>query len=103
MSAGANRGGHAASPVSCRSSTLLVRVEDVVLRLHSHMARVSAIGGAGIGCKLVGCSVVVEQRVSPSATVRKFLAVLFHDEGLRKHVWHIHGEGRLGALLRRPL
>jgi hypothetical protein len=26
-----------------RGSTLLVRVEDVVLRLHGHMARVSAV------------------------------------------------------------
>src|SRR5690349_4121013 len=61
-------------------SALLVWVEDVVLRFHGHMARVSAIRGAGIGRERVGCGVVVEQRVSPSAAVRKSLAVLFHHE-----------------------
>ena len=36
-----------ATPWTIASSPLLVRVEDVVLRLHGHMARVPAIGGAG--------------------------------------------------------
>src|SRR3984893_19206554 len=43
-----------------RGSTLLVRVEDMVLRLHGHMASVSAIRGAGIGRERVGCGFVVE-------------------------------------------
>ena len=52
-------------------STLLVRVEDMVLRLHFHMARVSAVRDAGgIGRPLVSCGVVVEQGVAPSAAVR---------------------------------
>src|SRR3954470_2810749 len=86
-----------------RGSTLLVRVEDVVLRLHGHMARVSAVRGAGIGREIVGCGFVVEQGVSPSAALRKSLAVLFDDEGLREDIRHIHDERRLRALLRLPL
>src|SRR6476620_6023383 len=62
-----------------------------------------AVRGAGIGRERVGCGFVVEQRVSPSAAVRKSLAVLFHDESLREDVWHIHGEWGLRALLRLPL
>src|SRR5580704_3969357 len=86
-----------------RGSTLLVRMEDVVLRLHGHMARVSAVRGTGIGRELVGCGFVVEERVSPSAAFRKSLAVLFDDESLREDVWHIHDEWGLRALLRLPL
>src|SRR5271169_1362832 len=87
-----------------RGSTLLVRVEDVVLRLHGRVARVSAVrGAAGIGRELVGCSIVVEQRVSPFPAFRKSLAVLFHEEGLREDVWHIHNEGGLRAPLELPL
>src|SRR6266404_9565292 len=86
-----------------RGSTLLIRVEDVVLGLHGHMARVSAVRGAGISSELVGCSFVVEHRVSPSAGFRKSLAVLFHQESLGKGVWHIHDERCLGALLGLPL
>src|ERR1700681_4463149 len=78
-------------------------MEDVVLRLHGHMARVSAVRGAGIGREFVGCGFVVEQRVSPSAAFWKFIAVLFDDESLREDVWHIHGKGGLRALLRLPL
>src|SRR5580658_8139307 len=76
-----------------RGSTLLVWVKDVVLGLHGRMARVSAVCGAGIGRELVRRGFVVEQRVSPSAALRKSLAVLFHDESLGKDVWHIHDEG----------
>ena len=57
----------------------------MILRFHRHMARMSAVRVAtGIGRELVGCGVVVEQRVSPSAAFREFLAVFFHDESLRK-------------------
>src|SRR5580658_2276988 len=87
-----------------RGSTLLVRVEDVVLRLHRRMARVSAVGEAfGIGRELVRCDVVVEHRVSPPAGFRKSLAVFFHHEGLGKEVWHVHGELGLRTLLLLPL
>src|SRR6202166_2634967 len=86
-----------------RGSTLLVWVEDVVLRLHWRMARVSAVGEAfGIGRELVRCGFVVEHRVSPPTAFRKSLAVLFHEERLGKDVWHIHHEGRLrGGCARR--
>src|SRR5262245_30799772 len=67
------------------------------------MARISAVRGARIGRKLVRCSFVVEQRVSPSAAVRKSLAVLFDDKSLCEDVWHIHGEGGLRAPLWFPL
>src|SRR3954452_198186 len=86
-----------------RGSTLLVGVKNVVLRFYGDMARVSAVRGAGIGREAVGCGFVVEQRVSPSAAFRKSLAVLFDDESLREHVWHIHDEWGLRALLRLPL
>ncbi len=36
-----------------RGSTLLVRVENVVLCLHGHVAHVSAIRGAGVGHEIV--------------------------------------------------
>src|SRR6202041_3631839 len=83
--------------------TFLVRVENVVLRLHRRVARVSAVWGAGIGRELVRYRVVVEQRVSPTAGFRKSLAVLFHDKSLGEDVWHVHDEGSLGALFRLPL
>src|SRR3954447_9006829 len=86
------------------SLALLVRMEDVVLRLHCRMARMSAVGEAfGIGRKLVRCRVVVEHRISPAAAFRKFLAVLFDHESLFKNVWHLDDEGRLRTLLLCPL
>src|SRR5258708_36501997 len=85
-------------------STLLIRMEVGVLRLHDRMARDSAVGQAfRIGLKLVRGGDVVEHRVSPSAAFRKSLAVFFHNESLAKDVWNIHGELGLGALLRLPL
>jgi hypothetical protein len=39
-----------------RGSTLLVRVEDVVLRFHGHVTRVPQSKRAGIGRERVGCS-----------------------------------------------
>src|SRR5579862_2004830 len=84
-------------------STFLVRVKDVVLRLHRSMARVSAVRWAGIGRKLVRCRFVVEHRISPPSAFRKSLAVLFHHENLAKDIGHIHSERSLGALLRLPL
>src|ERR1700683_3435871 len=86
-----------------RRSTLLVRVKNVVLRLHSRMARVSAVRRAGVGAELVRRRIVVEQRVSPSAAFGKSVAVLFHDESLLENVRHINDEGGLGALLRLSL
>src|ERR1700719_1627221 len=56
-----------------------------------------------IGREFIGCGVVVEHRVSPSAAFRKSLAVLFHHESLGKDVWHFHGERGLRALLQLPL
>src|SRR5271170_3820538 len=85
-------------------STLLVRVEDVVLRLHSLMARRPAVYGTRISRELVRCRFVVEHRVSPSAVVlQKSFAVLLHNESLLKDVWHIHDERSFRALLRLPL
>src|SRR5580692_1093563 len=79
-------------------------MENVVLRLHRRMARISAVRGTfGIGRELIGCGVVVEHRVSPSAAFRKSLAVLFHHESLGKDVWHFHGERGLRALFQLPL
>src|SRR5271154_5040256 len=79
-------------------------MEDVVLRLHWRMARVSAVREAfGIGRELVRCGFVVEHRVSPPAAFRKSLAVLFHDENLGKDVWHLYDERGLRALLQLPL
>src|SRR5690348_10337463 len=79
-------------------------MKDVVLRLYRRMARVPAVREArGVGGELVGLGVVVEQRVSPAAALRKALAVLLDDERLRENIRHVHREGRLGALLRLPL
>src|SRR5580693_7074914 len=79
-------------------------MEDVVLRLDRRMARISAVRVTfGIGRELIGCGVVVEYGVSPSAAFRKSFAVLFHHESLGKDVWHFHGERGLRALLQLPL
>src|SRR5580692_3929095 len=79
-------------------------MEDVVLRLDRRMARISAVRRTfGIGRELIGCGVVVEHRISPSAAFRKSLAVLFHHESLGKDVWHFHGKRGLRALLQLPL
>src|SRR5580692_11450627 len=79
-------------------------MEDVVLRLDRRMARISAVRRTfGIGRELIGCGVVVEHRVSPSAAFRKSLAVLFHHESLGKDVCHFHDERGLRALLQLPL
>src|SRR5580658_2805515 len=79
-------------------------MEDIVLRLHWRMARISAVRRTfGIGRELIGRGVVVEHRVAPSAAFRKSLAVLFHHESLGKDVWHFHGERGLRALLQLPL
>jgi len=43
---------------------------------------VPAIGGGRVGRELGGRGVVVEERVSPAAGLRKSLAVLLDDEGL---------------------
>src|SRR5437764_1934268 len=86
--------------IALPGSTLLVRMEDVVLRLHDRVARVSTVGEAfGIGGELVRCGIVVEHRVSPPASFRKSVGVLLHDESLTKDVWHIHGELSFGTLL----
>src|SRR5271154_297816 len=96
--------GQSATDFKSRGSTLLVRVEDVVLRLHWRMARVSAVGEAfGVGRELVRCGFVVEHRVSPPAAFRKSLAVLFHDENLTEDVWPLDDERGLRALLQLPL
>src|SRR5258705_13779868 len=63
-----------------RGSTLLVRVEDVVLRLHGHMAYVPAVGFGLVGCHLAGRGVMIEESVSPAAGLRKPLAVLLDEE-----------------------
>src|SRR5882724_7360042 len=67
------------------------------------MARMSAVRWTGIGSELVGCGLVVEERVSPSAAFRKSLAVFFHDKGLSKDVRHIDRERSFSALFRLPL
>src|SRR5271165_7297177 len=87
-----------------RGLALLVRVEDAVLRLHSHMARVPAVCEAFlIGRELLRRSIVVEHRVSPPAGFRESLAVLFHDKSLLEDVWHIYGELSVLAFFRLPL
>src|SRR2546430_6715709 len=89
--------------LSLRRSTLLVRVEYVVLCLHCHMACVPAVGFGLVRCHLAGRGVMVEERVSPAAGLRKPLAVLLDKESLRGGVRHIHDEGGLRALLEAPL
>src|SRR5271165_2953614 len=87
-----------------RGLALLVRVKDVVLRLHSHMARVSAVCEAFlIRRELVRCSIVIEHCVTPPAGFWESLAVLLHDKSLLKDVWHINGELSFRAFLRLPL
>src|SRR6185295_14317629 len=79
-------------------------MEDVVLRFHGDMACMSAVRDARrIGRETVGLGVVVEQRVSPPATLRKSLAVLLHEERLGEDVGYIHDERSLCALFWLPL
>src|SRR4051812_44604114 len=78
-------------------------MEDVVLALDGNVACVSAVGKTGVRGELVGGGVIVEQRVSPAARLRKSLAVFLHEERLREHVRNVDHEGRLGALFRLPL
>src|ERR1043165_10294933 len=79
-------------------------MEDEILALLLHMAGVAAVGGSVlVGRPLLRRRVIVEERVSPAAGLRKPLAVLLDDESLREDVRHIDGERRLGALLRLPL
>src|SRR5690348_17743962 len=80
---------------SAPGSALLVGMEDVVLCLHGHVARMPAVRRTGVGRKLVGRGIVIEQRVSPPSAVRKPLAVLFNDEGLRENIRHIDDKGSL--------
>src|SRR5882762_8521398 len=67
------------------------------------MTYVPAIGGSRVGYHLAGRDVMVEERVSPAAGLRKSLAVLLDEESLRGGVRHIHDEGGLRALLEAPL
>src|SRR5260221_5399849 len=85
------------------SSTLLVRMEDVVLALHRQMADVPAIRGSGVGDHLVARDIMVEERVSPAAGLRESLRVLLDEESLRAGIRHIHDERGLRALLEAPL
>src|SRR5688572_544243 len=80
------------------SSTLLVGVEDVMLRFHLHVAGLATIGRRRIDDEGVGRRVVVEQRVSPATGLWKPLAVLLHHEGLGKDIGHVNDEGSVGAL-----
>src|SRR6266446_4116351 len=86
-----------------RRSPLLVRVEDVVLRLYRYMACVTAVGFGLVGCHLAGRGVMVEECISPAAGLRKSLAVLLDEERLRGGGRYIHDEGGLRALLEAPL
>src|SRR3954463_12501659 len=86
-----------------QGSTLLVRMENVVLRFHGHVARLSAVLKRGIWCELVRWSVIVEHGVSPSPGLRESLAVLLHYESLLKHIGNTHCKGRFRALFLRPL
>src|SRR4249919_440814 len=79
-------------------------MEDEVLLLNFQVARVAAVGFAGgIGGERVVLGVVVEQRIAPTAALRKTLAVLLDDERLGEDVRYIDDERRLRALLRLPL
>src|SRR5262245_18763536 len=82
-----------------RDSTLLVRVEDVVLALHRYMACVPAVGFGLVGRHLAGRDVMVEEGVSPAAGLRKPLAVLLDEESMSGGVRHIHDEGGRRALV----
>src|SRR5262245_6147045 len=65
--------------MACAASAhlpLLIRREHVVLRLHSRVARDSALGALPVAGEGVGCRVVVEHAVSPPAAARESLAVL---------------------------
>src|SRR6202142_1418466 len=90
--------------MTLRCLTLLVPVEDVVLRFHSRMTRISAVCGAfGVGSERDRRSVVVEHRISPAAAFRESLAVLLHHKSLCKDIGDIDRERRFRALLRLPL
>jgi hypothetical protein len=54
-------------------------MEDVVLRLHGDVAFMSAVRRAAVRREPVGCGVVVEQRIAPSAAVREPPAVLLRS------------------------
>src|SRR4029077_12685086 len=87
----------------CTGSPRLIGMEDVVLALHRHMAYVSAVGFGLVGRHRAGRDVMVEDRVSPTAGIRKSLAVLLHEKSLCRGIRHIHREGGLCALLEAPL
>src|SRR5579859_297739 len=82
------------------TSPLLIRVEDIVLRLHYRMARVSTVNYTVlVRRKRIGGGVVVERHVSPSAGGRKALAVLLDEEEVLQAGGHIHVKRGLRALL----
>src|SRR5579872_3056080 len=82
------------------ASPLLIRVEDIVLRLHDRMARVSTVNDTVlVRRKRIGRGVVVERHVSPSAGGRKTLAVLLDEEEVLQAGGHIHVKRGLRALL----
>src|SRR5947207_14490678 len=89
--------------LSLRRSTLLIRMEDIVLVLHRHMAHLPAVSFGLVGRHVAGRDIMVEERVSPAAGRRNPLAVLLDDESLSGGVRHIYDEGGLRALLEAPL
>jgi hypothetical protein len=78
-------------------------MKDVVFCRHRRMARVPAIGGTGlIGRERVGRGIIVKHCVSPSAGVRKSLAILLDEIDVMQDVRHRRRSGGIGTLFRLP-
>src|SRR6185312_12220638 len=84
-------------------STLLVGMENVILRRHLGVTGVTAIAALAVGGEAVGRGGINEPGVSPAAGLGKALAVFLDEENVLILVGHIDDKGRIRALLLRPL
>src|SRR5262245_23937347 len=71
------------------SLAVLVRMEDVVLRLHRHVTHMSAVGLGFVDLEVRGAIDMVEHGISPAACLGKTLAVFHHEKGLRRRIGNI--------------
>src|SRR5208283_3933208 len=70
--------------------------ENVISRLHDRVAREAALGvvslrrlaGQSAWRERIGCTVIVEDGVTPPTTVREPLAVLHHEVDVMLGTWH---------------
>src|SRR6266446_3216131 len=74
-------------------SPLLVRVENIVLRLHDGMAGVPAVGATVfVGRERVGRGAIVERGISPSAGGRKPHIILLDEKHVLQDIRHVYGK-----------